>query len=116
KAVQADLNEHINSLAAAVDAFAAGNTNAYDKLKHAGDHMAMSAKVLATGIDKATGIKGNPNDPAAGLRADLTRMLTEHVYLAGVAVFTAYTAKDGLDSKAFKAAAGALDENSVELA
>jgi hypothetical protein len=42
-------------------------------------------------------------------------MLTEHVYLAGVAVFTAYTAPKGLDRKAFKAAAGALDANSVEL-
>jgi hypothetical protein len=114
-AVQKDLNTHINTLAAAVDAFAAGDTSAYSKLKEAGDHMSMSAAVLAQGIDRATGMQGNPNDAAAGLRADLTRMLTEHVYLAGVAVFTAYTAPKGLDSKAFKAAAGALDKNSVEL-
>ncbi len=77
--------------------------------------MSMSAAVLATGIDKATKMAGNPNSAAAGLRADLTRMLTDHVYLAGVAVFTAYTADGGLDGTAFKAAAGALDENTVEL-
>jgi hypothetical protein len=42
-------------------------------------------------------------------------MLVDHVYLAGVAVFTAYSDKGGLTGKPFKAAAAALDTNSVEL-
>jgi hypothetical protein len=114
--IEKDLLTHITSLATAVDAFAAGDADAYGKLKTAADHMSMSAAVLATGIDKATKMAGNPDSAAAGLRAELTRMLTGHVYLAGVAVFTAYTADGGLDSPAFKAAAGALDENTVEIA
>jgi len=71
--------------------------------------------VLTTGIDKAAKIPGNPNDAASTLRANLTRMFTDHVYRAGIAVFTAYTAEGGLTGDAFKAAAAALDENSVEI-
>ncbi|HVM39389.1 MAG TPA: hypothetical protein VM618_01275 [Acidimicrobiia bacterium] len=50
---------------------------------------------------------------AAELRAGLTALLQEHVYLAGIAVSTGVSA--GLDSPAFEAAAGTLDENSVAL-
>jgi hypothetical protein len=56
---------------------------------------------------------GDPNDAASELRSGLTSLLNGHEYLAGIAVFTAYTA--GADSQAFKAAAGALDRNSVDL-
>ncbi len=115
-AVQKDLEHHIGTLAAAVDAFAAGRANAFNKLKTAADHMAGSAEILAGGIDKATKMAGNPTAPAADLRAGLTHLLTSHVYLAGIAVFTAYTAEGGAGSAAFKAAAGALDKNSVEIA
>jgi hypothetical protein len=114
-AVEKEFNTHITMLAKAVDSFAAGRTAAYGDLKMAADHMETSATALATGVGKAAGIPGNPNDAASALRADLTRMLVDHVYLAGVAVFTAYTDPKGLDSNAFKAAAGALDANSVEL-
>jgi len=113
--IQQDLMGHITSLAAAVDSLAAGKTDTYKKLDMAAMHMAGSADVLATGISKAAKIPGNPNDAASTLRANLTRMFTDHVYRAGIAVFTAYTAQDGLNSPAFKAAAAALDENSVEL-
>ncbi|HEX2129379.1 MAG TPA: hypothetical protein VHF58_09205 [Solirubrobacterales bacterium] len=50
---------------------------------------------------------------AATLRANMTHLLTEHVDLAGIAVVQA--AESGLDSAQFEAAAGALDDNSVEL-
>lgn len=115
KAVEKDLNGHISSLAAAVDAFAAGKTSAYAKLNEAAHHMSGSAAVLAGGIDKATKMAGDPNSPAAALRAELTRMLVDHVYRAGIAVFTAYPAKGGLTGEAFKAAAAQVDANSVEL-
>ena len=50
---------------------------------------------------------------AATLRANLTSLLEEHVYLAGIAVSTGVSS--GLTSPAFKASAAALDTNSVAL-
>lgn len=115
KAIEADFNTHIDTLAGAVDAFAAKDTKAYNKLKTAADHMAMTAQVLAKGIAKAADIKGAPGDDASTLRSGLTGLLTTHTYLASVAVFTAYTAEGGVESEAFTAAAGALDKNSVDI-
>jgi hypothetical protein len=112
-AVRASLDEHIRTLAAAIDAFAAGDGTGFDKLKAAADHMPMTADALATGIDQATDMAGDPNDQASEVRALLNAELTEHVYLAGIAVFTAYV--DGADSDSFAAAAKTLDANSVDL-
>jgi hypothetical protein len=114
KTVETTLEEHVVTLTKAIDSFAAGDPKGYDQLKAAADHMPMTAKALAAGIAKAAKIPGNSDDPASELRATLTSALTSHVYLAGVAVFTAYTA--GADTPAFKAAAGSLDKNSVEIA
>ncbi|HWH45987.1 MAG TPA: hypothetical protein VNT32_14800 [Thermoleophilaceae bacterium] len=50
---------------------------------------------------------------AAELRAGLTALLQEHVYLAGTAV--AQGVGNGLDSKEFEASAATLDANSVGL-
>ncbi|MEO6988537.1 MAG: hypothetical protein ABI239_07805 [Aquihabitans sp.] len=50
------------------------------------------------------------NSPASGLRSTLTAGLTEHVYLAGIAVYSAVNVPDDFD-----AAAATLDENSVAL-
>jgi hypothetical protein len=113
KAIEKSFNEHIAGLAAAVDAFAAGDTKAYAKLKDAAAHMPMMAATLAAGVAKATKMDSDPSDAASGLRATLTDYLTSHVYLAGVAVFTAYTA--GADSDQFKAAAAAVDSNSKDI-
>ncbi|HVG48318.1 MAG TPA: hypothetical protein VM899_09325 [Rubellimicrobium sp.] len=114
KDVEAAFNEHIGGLAKAVDLFATGDTKAYAALKTAAAHMPMMAEYLADGVDKATKGDGDPNDEASALRATLTDYLTSHVYLAGVAVFTAYTA--GADSGAFKASAAAVDTNSKDIA
>lgn len=113
--VEKAFDDHITGVAKAVDAFAAGNPQGFELLRAAADHMPMMAQTLATGIVKATGMKGDPNSPAADLRANLTSLLQEHVYLAGTAVFTAYTTQGGTDSDAFKASAAVLDENSVDL-
>lgn len=114
KAVEESFMEHILLLAKAVDGFAAGDVKAYDQLKTAASHMPMMAEAIAGGVATATKMESNPNDEASGLRAGLTYLLTEHVYSAGVAVFTAYTA--GADSKAFAAAAGTVDQNSKDIA
>ncbi|MGQ0466443.1 MAG: hypothetical protein ACT4QG_14105 [Sporichthyaceae bacterium] len=116
KAVEKDLMGHILSLATAVDSFAAGKADAFKKLSKAAGHMSGSAAVLAKGIDKAANINGNPDVAASALRAELTRMFVDHVYRAGIAVFVAYTAEGGLEGAAFKAAAGEVDANSVEIA
>ncbi|MGH3748945.1 MAG: hypothetical protein ACRDT8_16280 [Micromonosporaceae bacterium] len=114
-AVEKSFEHHVGAVAKAVDALAAGKETAYTLLKHAADHMPEMAAVLAGGLAKAAKLEGDPNSPASKLRSDLTGLLQAHVYLAGVAVFTAYTDKEGTDGRAFKAAAGALDDNSVQL-
>lgn len=113
-AVQKAFEGHIMTLAKAVDGFAVGDADAYDDLKTAAGHMSHSAEALAGGIVSATKMEGDPSDPAADLRANLTATLTEHVYLASIAVFTAYTA--GAGSPAFEASTATLDKNSTELA
>jgi hypothetical protein len=113
-AVEASLAEHVKTLTAAIDAFASGDGTGFDKLKTAADHMPMTAMALADGIDQATDMAGNPDDQASEVRALLNARLTEHVYLAGIGVFTAYV--EGADSDAFKAAASTLDASSVEIA
>lgn len=113
QAVRASLDEHVQTLTAAIDAFAAGDGTGFDKLKKAAEHMPMTAQALTGGIVEATGMKGNPDSQASEVRALLNAKLTEHVYLAGIAVFTAYT--EGADSDAFKASTQTLDSNSVDL-
>ena len=78
--------------------------------------------VAACGSDdkesaKASGAKpaagAGVDAPAAKLRADLTALLQEHVYLAGTAI--SQGVGKGLDSGEFKAAGATLDRNSVAL-
>ncbi|MPV38802.1 copper amine oxidase [Georgenia subflava] len=113
--IASSLQMHVTTLTAAIDGLAAGSPEAYDALRAAAGHVVEAAGVLATGLATATGTEGDPNDEAATLRAELTAALQEHVYLASVAVFTAYTAEGGTDSEAFQAAAATLDANTVAL-
>ncbi len=112
-AVAESLSGHVQTVTDAIDAVAAGDTSAFDKLKAAADHVNMAAKTLAGGIAQGAGLDGDPESAAATLHADLAGLLQEHVYLAGIAVKTAYAA--GPDSDAFNAAAETLDTNSQEL-
>ena len=115
-AVAAELDPHVKSLSAAIRSVVGGKADAFDKLKTAADHMPMTAKVLAGGIAKQYPDKftGNSDSGASELRAGLTGLLEEHVYLAGIAVKMGVD--NGLDSAQFKAAAGTLDTNSNNLA
>ena len=63
--------------------------------------------VWATRLDAPTSAT-----PAAGLRVGLNALLSEHVYLAAAATNAALGGRDA----EFKAAAGALDANSVAIA
>jgi hypothetical protein len=80
----------------------------------AASHMPGTAKALATGIAQAANTTGDIGSPAADLRAGLTHLMQEHVYLAGIAVATAY--ETGADSPEFKTAAQTVDANSKDVA
>lgn len=113
-AVTESLNMHVDTLAAAIDAMAADDTAAYMELQVAASHVVEGAATLSAGLAEAAGLEGDPADPASELRTALTANLNEHVYLAGIAVFTAYT--QGADSEAFQEAAAVVDANAVALA
>ncbi len=78
--------------------------------------MTEGAAALAAGIAKSANIAGDPASKASTLRSELTGLLTAHVYLAGIAVFTAYSTTGGTTSPAYQEAADALDTNSQDLA
>ena len=86
----------------------------FEDLRTAPSHMPMTAAALAAGITAGAMIDGNSASPAADLRATLTALFTEHVYLSGTAVATAQAPAP--NSAEFQAAAAALDENSAVIA
>jgi hypothetical protein len=89
------------ALAAGALATGAGaGVSAAQQPDHAGHTQAQSAQAGST--------------PAADLRAGLTALLQEHVYLAGIAVDTGV--RDGLRSRSYRAAAKELDDNSRAVA
>ncbi|MCR8670635.1 hypothetical protein [Agrococcus sp. HG114] len=114
-AVAESLAMHVETLSAAIDAFAAGEPTATDALQQAAGHVVTSAETLSGGLAAAAGLEGDVSDEASTLRSQLVAGLQEHVYLAGIAVFTAYTAEGGPESPAFEGAAATLDANSVAL-
>jgi hypothetical protein len=114
--VSAEFVTHISALTQAIDTMAAGTPDALGKLKTAADHMGDTAQILASGIARSANVSGDSTSAPAKLRADLTGLLTSHVDLAGLAVFTAYTTGGGTESAAFSGAADTLDMNSQDLA
>ncbi|HEX2850625.1 MAG TPA: hypothetical protein VHN98_08730, partial [Acidimicrobiales bacterium] len=99
------------SLEAAIDAQAAKSPDAVAKLQTAASHMPMTADVLAGAIATQMPEKfmGKVDGGASTLRAGLTSLLQEHVYLAGITTGTALSGGD------YKVPAGVLDQNSVAL-
>jgi hypothetical protein len=116
KAVVADLvKHHVVTLKDVIDAQAAGDhARAYTALRTASAHMAMIADPLAGAIvtQFPDRFAGSPSAPSAGLRSALNVALREHVYLASAATGAALGGREA----EFKAAAGALDANSVAIA
>ena len=115
EAVAEELKPHVKSLSSAIDAVVGGSPSAFNKLRKAAGHMPQTASVLAGAIAKQMPDKfsGDSASGASELRSLLTAQLTEHVYLAGIAVTQGVG--EGLDSKPFAASAGALDKNSKAL-
>jgi hypothetical protein len=66
-------------------------------------------------MDMAEGETAGTETGAATLRAGLTSLLQEHVYLAGIAIETALDAGGDMEAPAVQAAVETLDANSVAL-
>jgi hypothetical protein len=116
KAVVADLvKHHVLSLKDVIDAQASrDHTRAYAAQRTATAHMKMIADPLAGAIVQQfpERFAGNPQANASGLRTTLNVLLREHAYLAGAATGAALGGRDA----EFKAAEGALDANSIDIA
>ena len=112
-----NLQVHVNTLVEAVDAVLAGSPEVYPKLKAAAAHMPTTAAALAGAIatQNAEDFPGDAAGAGSELRAGLTHLLQEHVYLAGLAINQAVADGGDLEAPATAAAVGALDANSVEL-
>ncbi len=113
EAVIEELQPHVMTVFAAIDAVVDGDADAFDKLKVAANVMPNTAATLAGGIaaQMPETFDGDPGSAASDLRSLLTAQLQEHVYLAGIAVYSAVAAPGFFD-----AAAATLDQNSQDLA
>jgi hypothetical protein len=112
------LQMHVNSLVTAVDSVLAGDPKVFSQLYEAAHgHMPMTAAALTEAIagQSPEDFDGDPNSAASELQAGLTDLLNSHVFLAGIAVEQAVLTEDPASAE-FTAAAGALDENSQDLA
>jgi len=116
KAVVADLvKHHVLTLKAVIDAQAARDQDrAFVALRTGAGHMQMIGDPLAGAIVKQfpDKIAGATDTRAASLRTALNLALREHVYLASAATGAALGGRE----PEFKAAAAALDANSVDVA
>ena len=113
-AVADALNPHVEATLTAIDTILGKREgNPFVALKEAAHHMPMIATALSGGIAEDQGLEGDVSAPSADLQSTLTHGLTEHEYLAGIAV--AMGVMNGPDSPEFSAAAEALDANSVDL-
>ena len=108
------VKHHVVTLKEVIDAQASRDyARAYAAQRAATAHMKMIADPLAEAIVKQFPEKfsGNPQTAAAGLRTTLNLALREHAFLAGAATNAALGGRDA----EFKAAAAALDANSVDI-
>jgi len=116
KNVVADLvKTHALTLKDVIDAQAAGDfPRAYSAVRIAYGHMQMIGDPLSAAIVKQfpDRFAGSTGSSAAGLRTALNQALREHVVLAAMATGSAL----GGRTAEFKAAAGAVDANSMDIA
>jgi hypothetical protein len=114
-AVAGLVKTHVLTLKDVIDAQAAGDpAKAFAATRTAYAHMGMIADPLAGAIVKQfpDRFPGSTMSAAAGLRSTLTMAFQEHTYLAARATGAALGGRDA----EFKAAAGALDANGIDIA
>jgi hypothetical protein len=107
------LQMHVDQLVTAFDSYVNEDYDAvYTNLRSAYAHMYQTGGALAGAIAKEMPDKfsGDPNSDAVNLRIALDRLLSEHAFLAVIAM------QKGVDGAAdFGAIAGALGENTEDL-
>ena len=114
-AVGEELQVHVETLIGAIDAVLAGSPEVYPELRTAAGHMPHTAQALAGAIAAQQELEGEVGSPASQLRADLTHLLQEHVYLAGAAIAQAVADGGNMEAPGTKSAVETLDANSVAL-
>ncbi|MGH2706439.1 MAG: hypothetical protein ACRDJ4_15530 [Actinomycetota bacterium] len=114
-AVANELVPHVQMILSTIDAAIAKDPSVFAKMADAAEGISHTAGVLAAGIAKQMPEKfgGDADAGGATLRSNLTGLLNDHVWLAGIAIDTAVTS--GLDSTMTKAATQALDANTQDL-
>jgi len=114
-AVAVGLEAQVVALLQALDAAAQRSPAVFPRLERAARTAGPMALALAGGIAQqfSKTYDGGADDAPATLRATLTGLLENHVYLAGIAIRTGVAS--GLASPAFRAATATLDGNSVAL-
>jgi uncharacterized protein YutE (UPF0331/DUF86 family) len=111
------LQMHVDSLIEVINSVVDGEGNPFDLLYTAASHhMPATASALAGAIVAQSPEKfaGAADSAGSQLQQTLTDQLDGHVYLAAITVEQAVRTK-GITSPEFKAAASALDRNTVDL-
>jgi hypothetical protein len=111
-----EFQPHVDTVLTAIDSFAADDPEAWTELRTAAQVMPDIAFTLAEAIAAQQGLEGDVDSPGAELRADLTSLLQEHVYLAGATVAQVVEDDGDVEAPGAAAAVEALDENSEALA
>jgi hypothetical protein len=114
-AVAADLQGHVTTLEAAINAIVAKSPDAGQKIEMAAMHMGGTAQVLAQGIVKSKGLSGDVTGSSSSLRAALTGLLVQHVAATAFVVQTAVAAKGNLANPEVSGAVSALSDNTNQL-
>jgi hypothetical protein len=113
-----ELETHVTMVTEAIDAHAAGDTEAVDLWRDAALHMDALAADLAEGIVAAhpDELPGDPVSVPAETRATLTSALVEHTYLTLFAAAEAADADGAADDPVVQAAVTTLDSSADDLA
>jgi hypothetical protein len=114
-AVAADLQGHVTTLEAAINAIVAKSPDAGQKIEMAAMHMGGTAQVLAQGIVSSKGLSGDVTGTSSTLRAALTGLLVQHVAATAFVVQTAVAAKGNLANPEVAGAVSALSDNTNQL-
>lgn len=112
-AIATELQGHIQTLEAAIQAIVTKSPTAAAKLQMAAMHMDGTADALAGGIAKEKNLTGNADGQASALRAGLTGLLIQHVAQTAAVVQSAVGTS--LTSPQTAAAVQALDANTLDL-
>jgi hypothetical protein len=113
-AIATELQGHIQTLEAAIQAIVTKSSDAGAKLQMAAMHMDGTADALAGGIAKEKNLTGNVDGAASSLRAGLTGLFIQHVAQT-VQVVQSVVATGSLTSGETSGAVSALDQNTQDL-